>query len=443
MDKLGILILLNLKFFECLKIGGQKKQIVFFLYFSDSMNKITTEVCIVGGGPGGVFLSAYLNQYKIPHVVLEAKSFPRSKPCGDSISIHILNRIKELLPAAYDELSSSMLRPNKGIRFYPPNNKAFNYWYPDLAHFNKKPSSYVIKREVLDEVLLRNVSKLPYAQVIQPCRVKQIDFDNNQVLVKGEDIEITSKAVFVASGATSDLAIKLAGNNPSNDHYALGLRAYYKNLHLSNNDLAELYLSKDIFFGACYISCISDDLYNVNIVMVKDSVKEKGKSYRQIFNDFIANHPVIKEKFKNAEIQGEIQGHPLILGANRRKISYKRALLVGDAAGLIDVVTANGIPQAIKSAKIAVDTYIKAKENEAKFEEVFSSYDNTVYTKLKNDFVATRFASKFYGNSVSRKICFSLINLFLQPFLINSLAKFAIYKVSPFKRLRSSFKRKN
>ena len=34
------------------------------------MLKEKTEICIVGGGPGGVFLAAYLNQNKIPHISL-------------------------------------------------------------------------------------------------------------------------------------------------------------------------------------------------------------------------------------------------------------------------------------------------------------------------------------------------------------------------------------
>lgn len=402
-----------------------------------------TEVCIVGGGPGGVFLSAYLNKNKIPHVLVEAESFPRQKACGDVISIHILNELKRVLPEAHSELVSQLdIHHNKGVRFCPPSNKSFNYIYPDLAHFKGEPSSYGIKREVFDEILLKAVAALPYAEVLQPYRIEDIEFKKESAVAKGKSIEVSCNAVFVASGCKSSLAAKFTGNVADQNHYALGLRAYYKNVDVFDDQLAELYVNKDTYFGGLYIGALGDGLYNVNMVMIKGYIEKRNQGYRKIFTDLIESHPVLKQKFKNAELLGSVEGHPLLLGTRKRKLSYKRALFIGDSAGLIDIVTANGIPQAMKSARIAVETYLKTKKPGAELEEVFSHYDQEIYRRLKGDLAASNFLGKMIGKAGTKTVFLILMRLFFNKRVVSFLFDVGVYGQSPLKSIVTFFKGK-
>ena len=108
----------------------------------ETLQKIETQVCIVGGGPGGVTTSAYLDQNNIKHVLLEAEKFPRNKPCADTISIHVLNEIKRIYPSAHQQLKKEInLHIIKGLNVYSPNNKQLNYEYPNMEYYHGEPSS--------------------------------------------------------------------------------------------------------------------------------------------------------------------------------------------------------------------------------------------------------------------------------------------------------------
>ena len=69
---------------------------------------------------------------------------------------------------------------------------------------------------------------------------------------------------------------------------------------------------------------------------------------------------MFKERFANAKLTGEIKGWTLPLGSKKRKAAFNGAILLGDAASLIDPFTGEGIGNALTSAKIAAPVIEKA-----------------------------------------------------------------------------------
>jgi len=56
-----------------------------------------------------------------------------------------------------------------------------------------------------------------------------------------------------------------------------------------------------------------------------------------------------------------IQGHPIPLYLRREPIATRRALLVGDAAGLADPLTGEGISLAMLSGRLAAESLLRSK----------------------------------------------------------------------------------
>ena len=402
-------------------------------------NSINTQVCIIGGGPGGTCSSAYLNKYKIPHVLIEADTFPRTKPCADTISIHELNRIKEILPNAYNELiKHSKLHAMNGINFYSPLNKAYKYTFPSLSHFNGNASSYTIKRELFDHILFSEVKNLEYSDIYDGVRAIEIIHTKDGVTVKTSKGIINCQMVIVASGCKSLFAQKYTHNSVENHHYSLGLRGYFRNVKVDNEDYSEFYLDKKIFFGALYICALGNNLYNVNIVMKHGSLLGKKESFRKIFSDILEQHPVLAEKFKNATLEGKIEGHGLLLGSKKRTLSLNRTLFVGDAAGLIDIISANGIPQAMKSAKIAVDTIVKARIKNDFSGNFLKQYDKNVYTLLKKELRIGKFVLSITRNKFLSNLIITTLPYLINKKLIYLFLNLSLYTKNPFSKLMKS-----
>ena len=96
----------------------------------------------------------------------------------------------------------------------------------------------------------------------------------------------------------------------------------------------------------------------------------------------INNHPNVSARFKNARSLEDIKGFGLPVGSKKRPCSGHRFLLVGDAAGLIDPFTGEGIGNAIRSGRIAAE-HIKNGIEQNRFDAAFNkTYDREIYNKM-------------------------------------------------------------
>ncbi|MFT6717406.1 MAG: flavin-dependent dehydrogenase [Saprospiraceae bacterium] len=389
---------------------------------------IETEVCVIGGGPGGAATSGYLNKKNIPHVLVDSQIFPRNKPCADTISIHVLKYIKDFLPEVHDQIElDAKLHIIKGINVFAPNTKVFSFTYPDLAHFNGKPSQYTIDRNKFDNYLFQGCKNLSSSTVFEDTKILDVVYTEDAVEVISKNKIIKCKLVVMASGCNGSLAPKFNGNKKDSKHFSMGVRAYFSGVKLKSDSFAELILDRKFFLGGFYISPLGNNLYNVNVVMKKGSMKHQKIKLRDHFIDQTNQHPLLKKKFKDAKIQSTIEGHGLMLGTKNRKLSAKRMLFVGDAAGIIDIVTANGIPQAMKSAKIAVEQIeesLKLAKYDAKY---LKQYDKRIYKKLKPDLKMGRLFTSIFRTERSYRIALALTNMVIKWKVIDKMFTFTIY----------------
>jgi flavin-dependent dehydrogenase len=116
--------------------------------------------------------------------------------------------------------------------------------------------------------------------------------------------------------------------------------------------------------------------------MLSSKVREKQVNLKATLNKALEEDPYFRERFKNANLEGKIQGWGLPLGSKKRNISGDGFMLVGDAASLIDPFTGEGIGNAMLSAKIAVDTAERAMKADDFSASTLNQYDKAVYKKL-------------------------------------------------------------
>ena len=121
----------------------------------------------------------------------------------------------------------------------------------------------------------------------------------------------------------------------------------------------------------------------------------------------IRTHPNLKERFKDAVPLETVRGYGLPLGSQKRSLSGDRFLLLGDAAGLIDPFTGEGIANAIRSGRIAAAHVLKGTAKGSFDAEFNKQYDKEIYHKMWNEFR--------FGHNMQK--------LFRHPAIINFVVK--------------------
>jgi flavin-dependent dehydrogenase len=125
---------------------------------------------------------------------------------------------------------------------------------------------------------------------------------------------------------------------------------------------------------------------NVGIGMLSSRISQKRVNLRRTFETLLREHPLLSHRFKEAVPLETAHGFGLPLGSAKRSISGSRLLLAGDAAGLIDPFTGEGIGNAIRSGRIAADHIISCFKA-GDFSSSFNlQYDKAIYGKMWREF---------------------------------------------------------
>lgn len=313
------------------------------------------DVIIVGGGPGGATTALYAQKLGLKVLLVDKKRFPRDKICGDAISGKSITYLEEL--GLIDEIERSPQQLVDSVIFSSPNNKSANIRLVPTV-FNGISTGYVCRRMVFDNILFQAAKKV--VDTIEEFSVEDLLKSNGQVQgvigrqgggEDGKSREITGKIVIGADGFNSVVSRKLGLYEHDPDHLLVATRAYYSGISGLNHAI-ELHYVKDVLPGYFWIFPLENGMANVGLGMIHSALKKKGVRLRHA-HVAATESPTFRDRFKNAELLGDIQGWNLPVGSKRRAVHGNGFVLIGDAAGLIDPFTGEGIGNAMCSGKIA------------------------------------------------------------------------------------------
>jgi geranylgeranyl reductase family protein len=347
-----------------------------------------TDIVIIGAGPAGCSTSLFLAKSGIPHTIIDKAVFPRDKVCGDALSgksVYVLNQLDETIIPSFDKQKNEFIE-SWGVKFVAPNGKAIDI--PFKADMTKEqyPPGFIAKRIDFDNELFKRLDR-KYANVIEGAEVTSIERTAEGIDVfyekENSKFEIrNSKMIVGAEGDRSIVAKKLANLQKENDHYCAGIRAYYEGVEgMHPQNFIELHFLPEMLPGYFWIFPLPNGTANVGAGMLSSEVSKRKVNLKVDMVKAIENNPNIRERFKNAKLQGKIQGWGLPLGSKKRPVSGERFLLVGDAGSLIDPFTGEGIGNALYSGMMAakqIEECIKQQKFDAAF---LKQYDDAFYTR--------------------------------------------------------------
>ncbi len=350
------------------------------------------DVVIVGAGPAGCACALSLKDSGLKVAMLDKSTFPRDKVCGDAIpgrAIKTLTSISHEYGSAFKKFAEKFDTKSTSIH-YKGNVLTFE-WVAD---------AYTCTRIEFDNFLFSLVKEHTATDIFTDTLPHSFSTNGASISIsfKNKPDIFNTKIVIGADGAQSTVAKQLTGRILDRDHHVGSVRAYYYNVAGMEGSKTEIYFDRKFLPSYLWVFPLPGNVANVGFGMLSSEIARRKINLKTAFHEFIAENPLLKEKFAAARQIGLLEGFGLPLGSGITTLSGQNFMLVGDAASLIDPISGDGIGNAMLSGKLAAAQAIRCF-TENNFSDTFmSGYDATLLTaigqELKARYRAQRSLSK-------------------------------------------------
>ncbi len=326
------------------------------------------DLIIVGGGPAGATAALYAHRRGLKTLLLDKSHFPRDKVCGDALSGKTISVLHEL-----DLLDQVRRLPGALIHtvvFGSPDHTCAHipldrYHHQDQLTGRALPmEGVVVRREVFDQFLFAQ-ARQGVARCLEGFAVRDLIVEQGAVCgVRGKQAEggaeqaFRGRLVLGCDGFNSVVARRTGLYNHDPRHGIVALRCYYEGVADLKNQI-ELHFVDQVLPGYFWIFPMEGGRANVGIGMLHEHLKRRQVDLRQALRQVITQPP-FASRFARARPMEEPKGWNLPVGSKHRRNHGHGFLLLGDAAGLIDPFTGEGIGNALYSSRLAVDTASEA-----------------------------------------------------------------------------------
>ncbi len=315
------------------------------------------DVIVVGAGPGGATAAMALAQKGYDVLLLDRQAFPRDKICGDAIPASALDLLYGL--GMEEKIRAADFYYIDKMRLVSPKGYSMDANMEEEDHLTH---SAIVPRETFDVLLQEHAvasgATFLRAHVKEPI-VEDGKVTGVQARVNGAVKEFRSRIVIGADGVTSAIARQIRSDEHDDHHRAVALRAYIEDIEELPHQV-EFYLYNEILPGYAWIFPLGEGQANIGLGMRLDTFREKDYNLKKMLHDFM-EMPDIKKRLRNGGKLRGVATWQLNFGSQKDiQRVYDGALLVGDAAGLINPLTGGGISNAVISARLAAETVHQA-----------------------------------------------------------------------------------
>lgn len=345
------------------------------------------DAIVVGGGPAGSACAVFLARKGTKVLLVDKAVFPRDKVCGDAISGKSISVLREL--GLEQEIEKRPHGKVNGVTLSSPNGSIVKIPIP--KNYGRKGEGYCARREVFDNMLFETAIKEKNVSGIQGFLATDLIIEENFVKgIKGTELktkelkEFRAKLVVGADGSHSIVASKLGVNVVDNNHYVTAIRAYYDDVKDLDGTI-EIHFVEELIPGYFWIFPLEDGKANVGAGMLFSDLKKRDIKLPESMFKTIQQNKLFKERFQGAKLIDQVRGWTLPLGSKHRKMAFNGAVLLGDAASLIDPFTGEGIGNALVSAKLASKVITQALEELNYSEEFLKQYEKMLWEELDTE----------------------------------------------------------
>ena len=316
---------------------------------------------MVGAGPAGAAAAYWLATEGHAVTIVERRTFPRGKTCGDALTPRA---VRQLTDMGLAEPLKAVHR-HVGIRVTGLDREFILQWpeHPDFPQHG-----YVVRRAVLDSLVARNAvaagaTLLEGHEAVRPLVSR--GFVRGAVVQgpTGEPQEIVAKYVVIADGANSRFGRSLGTFRARNWPYGTAIRTYWESprhsepwiesaldLHDRNNNALP---------GYGWVFPVGDGTVNVGVGLLSTFRDFKAVNTTHLL-DAYAERIADRWQLDPARPLRKAVSGRIPMGASVAPNAGPTYLVVGDAAGAVSPFNGDGIDYAYETGRLAAEVLHEA-----------------------------------------------------------------------------------
>ncbi len=300
------------------------------------------DLAIIGAGPAGSLAAILAARTGLSVIMFEKNKHPRSKTCGGFLS----SRAISLLP---DDLELLSLQSQPVYQINVMKNRTPH------TYNSKTRLGLVLRRDELDQLLaeyaVKTGVKLIENEIVESVQtVKPDDYNKDLYLLKStknKDVNIFANYLIIADGANSNNASKV-GLSGKCSLCGWGLSKVIK----MDSPVAETGILKFYplpFLGGMGWSFSGSGWTNHGVGGLT-GIKHLTRVYHKLF----------PSETEETQEQGKLNAWPLpFLGPMKKNANYN-SIVIGDATGLVEPFSGEGLYNSFKSAHLAISAILKS-----------------------------------------------------------------------------------
>ena len=315
------------------------------------------DVAIIGAGPAGSTLAALLAQRGIDVALYDRDAFPRDKLCGEFLSYDALPILEPLgVVAEIDRAGAPRIERCRVVG----SRRIYEFTFPHAARG--------VSRFYLDDLLYRTAQRLGAKTIVHTC-----------------DALPEAKIIVGAWGRWGRFDQQLQrGFIRDHAHRNFGFKRHYRPRRAGvppapggragrplSSHIIELYSFKRGYLG---VNSVEGGITNIcGLVHETRLAGHKGR-WDAFIETIRAEEPRLEELYARHEPaqEGYLSSEPVIFRA--RSAVEGGVFMIGDASGIIDPLTGNGMAMAIQSALLLAPRIVRLLEHPARRNEIEDDY---------------------------------------------------------------------
>lgn len=312
----------------------------------------SADVVVVGAGPAGTTAAITLARDGREVTVLDKATFPRDKCCGDGLTTLALRELEDL---GFDPGTVPDWHVVHGAVLRGPSGRQVTVPLPR----ERGMYAAVAPRRQFDLALLEMAVKAG-ATVLDGNGFVSLTRHHDRVIVHPDDgPPIAARYVIAADGMWSPVRKALGLTPPAYLGEWHAFRQYASDV--TGPAAANLFVWFDADFlpGYAWSFPLPDGRANVGFGVLRDGSRH-GRDMKQQWAGLLERAHVRAALGPHAAFEDRPTAWPIPARIDRARLSLGRILWVGDAAMATDVLTGEGIGQALLSGRLAGEAILAA-----------------------------------------------------------------------------------
>lgn len=327
--------------------------------------------CIVAGaGPAGSTAAKKLSQAGLKVLVLEKQTLPRYKTCAGAVSGRAASMISIDLPSVTEDVI-------KHVHVHWAKQDAAPIEYP-----SKTSIAYLVMRARFDSLLAEQAA-VAGAIIHDGEAVQSLRLNTDDVEIETNFSTYRAKTAIGADGALGVVARQSELHVPKSSGIALEIEAEVTDSEMDKWRNTVLVSYGGPKHGYAWLFPKSNHLSMGigDLAPHPENLVDKFRTFTDALGIAWQHH--------------DLKAHPIPLAGINRRYSRHRLLLAGDAAGLCDPLSGEGIAYAIQSGLLAADSVLEAFGTG---DFSMGNYQSAIETKINSQLkIAKQLAAMLYA----------------------------------------------